>query len=456
MTGIEEIVKYQQELLNHQRNQKLIQKETIKLLNALNKNITFMSDRLDEFALRTNIKLEANICPTNTAQQIHPINISTLQELNNVTNGAENFFNSYDSTFNNLISGTSNQLAPITATPVTNQTISLNDEIKEYYILSDCNLEPLQVSQAPVVQQTQLIQNGQSLQQQQPVQLNNNHNQQPQQLILIRQDNQQQSSNSSLISSKLNLNNAGNNNNNNTNTNNNTIKISNLTKNKSSPSKKRSIKLLDTTNTTGANTTATSDESLDDDISMDESSEDEKETIQIRKKPKTSFSSSVQSSNSKSKEYEESHNQQRLFNKYVRENVETRLGKEFLLLHEIQEINHDVMESIKKDALEMYPPINIRPRRAWHLAKASLRCRRRSLRRQKEKQSLINPVHNPQLGTINETNNPTIINNNTNNSGTNTNTNNNGTSGPVSLQGVVLNNGADVGVSQSVQTVIRL
>lgn len=234
MTGIEEIVKYQQELLNHQRNQKLIQKETIKLLNALNKNITFMSDRLDEFALRTNIKLEANICPTNTSQQIHPINISTLQELNNVTNGTENFFNSYDSSFNNLMSGTSNQLAPITATPVTNQTISLNDEIKEYYILSDCNLEPLQVSQTPVVQQTQLIQNGQLLQ---PQQQQNNNQQQPQQLILIRQDNQQQSPNSSLVSSKLNLNSASNNS---------TNKISNLTKNnKSSPSKKRSIKLLD-------------------------------------------------------------------------------------------------------------------------------------------------------------------------------------------------------------------
>lgn len=101
---------------------------------------------------------------------------------------------------------------------------------------------------------------------------------------------------------------------------------------------------------------------------MDDTSEDEKETIQIRKKPKASFSSAVQSANSKSKEYEESRkisnlfvmlsfskikliiltdNQQRLFNKYVRENVETRLGKEFLLLHEIQEIDHNVMESIK-------------------------------------------------------------------------------------------------------------
>jgi hypothetical protein len=40
-------------------------------------------------------------------------------------------------------------------------------------------------------------------------------------------------------------------------------------------------------------------------------------------------------------------NQQRLFNKFVREKVETRLGKDFLLLHEIQEINSDIMEEIK-------------------------------------------------------------------------------------------------------------
>lgn len=40
------------------------------------------------------------------------------------------------------------------------------------------------------------------------------------------------------------------------------------------------------------------------------------------------------------------------------------------------------------EALQAFPPVNIRPRRAWHLAKASLRCRRRSLKRQKEKQIL--------------------------------------------------------------------
>ena len=96
MTSIEEIVKYQQELLNHQKNQKQIQKETIKLLNALNKNITFMSNRLDEFALRTNIKLE--------------------EDSNDV------FFNNfYDSQL--VTSG-----------------LNSNEDIKEFIVLNDCNL----------------------------------------------------------------------------------------------------------------------------------------------------------------------------------------------------------------------------------------------------------------------------------------------------------------------------
>jgi hypothetical protein len=99
---------------------------------------------------------------------------------------------------------------------------------------------------------------------------------------------------------------------------------------------------------------------------------------------------------SKHKESEESNNQQRLFNKFVRESVERRLGKEFLLFHEIQEIDANVMEEIRREALDTYPPINIRPRRAWHLAKASLRCRRRSLRRQKEKQQPENHTDSAQ------------------------------------------------------------
>ena len=85
----------------------------------------------------------------------------------------------------------------------------------------------------------------------------------------------------------------------------------------------------------------------------------------------------------------------------------------------------------------MYPPINIRPRRAWHLAKASLRCRRRSLRRQKEKQILTNSSTENPHGNINETNN-----NNNNNANPNTN-----------MQGVVSLANGDI---SSVQTVIRL
>jgi hypothetical protein len=42
---------------------------------------------------------------------------------------------------------------------------------------------------------------------------------------------------------------------------------------------------------------------------------------------------------------------QRLFNKYVREKVDEKLGKEFLLTHEIQEIDTDIMEEIKSECV---------------------------------------------------------------------------------------------------------
>lgn len=91
MASIEEIVKFQQELLNHQRSQKLIQKETIKLLNALNKNITFMSDRLDQFALRTNIKLNN----TDQSQTQHKQQQSSSSKAKSSS--------SYDDVFNSVI-----------------------------------------------------------------------------------------------------------------------------------------------------------------------------------------------------------------------------------------------------------------------------------------------------------------------------------------------------------------
>jgi len=194
MTSIEEIVKYQQELLNHQRNQKLIQKETIKLLNALNKNITFMSDRLDEFALKTNIKLEVNnASSSSSASQNHPINVNTIQELNNV-NSNDAFFNTnfYDTQLNANNSNTSMTMGG-SVVPATSQPLSLNEDIKEYYILSDCNLEPLSVAHNSVGQH-QVIQSGNQQMQ------SSNQLQQPQQLILIHQD--PISNNMNIINSK--------------------------------------------------------------------------------------------------------------------------------------------------------------------------------------------------------------------------------------------------------------
>jgi len=304
LTSIEEIVKYQQELLNHQRNQKLIQQETIKLLNSLNKNITFMSDRLDEFANKTNIKLELND-PITAQQQT-----------------VDSFFNScFDSQTNNSI------------------------DLKDYLTLNDLE-----------------------------------QHQSQQQLVIIQQD----SLNTNKISPKSNR-----------------TKINKLNNSNSVINQHRNnsiSKLLDTTNTTSASRTATSDESIDEDLSYDETTdEEEKETIQIKKKPRNTIlelTNNMHQTVKPVKDLEETNNQQRFFNKYVRESVERKLGKDFLLLHEIQEISSDVMEEIKREALQAYPPVNIRPRRAWHLAKASLRCRRRSLRRQKEKQILSSSSDN--------------------------------------------------------------
>jgi hypothetical protein len=92
MTSIEEIVKYQQELLNYQRNQKQIQKETIKLLNSLNNSLTLMSDRLDEFALKTNVKLDDFTSPNSNAILInnngHVAKLNTNMNNNNANNNS--------------------------------------------------------------------------------------------------------------------------------------------------------------------------------------------------------------------------------------------------------------------------------------------------------------------------------------------------------------------------------
>jgi len=77
--------------------------------------------------------------------------------------------------------------------PATSQPLSLNEDIKEYYILSDCNLEPLSVAHNSVGQH-QVIQSGNQQMQ------SSNQLQQPQQLILIHQD--PISNNMNIINSK--------------------------------------------------------------------------------------------------------------------------------------------------------------------------------------------------------------------------------------------------------------
>lgn len=76
--------------------------------------------------------------------------------------------------------------------------------------------------------------------------------------------------------------------------------------------------------------------------------------------------------------------QQRQFNTFVRESINQLLGPDFMRTHDVQDIDAEVMEMIRKEATENYLPDNIRPRRAWHLAKASLRTLKRTLNNQKE------------------------------------------------------------------------
>lgn len=103
----------------------------------------------------------------------------------------------------------------------------------------------------------------------------------------------------------------------------------------------------------------------------------------------TSISSNSVTSTIKSKQ--ESHvinkrnKQQRIFNTFVRESINQLLGADFMRTHDVQDIDSQVMEMIRKEAVENYLPDNIRPRRAWHLAKASLRTLKRTLNNRKPK-----------------------------------------------------------------------
>lgn len=116
----------------------------------------------------------------------------------------------------------------------------------------------------------------------------------------------------------------------------------------------------------------------------------EKTTTSASKKSKTNTSISDKtdqpSSESKPKPPDTTakrNKQQRQFNTFVRDSINQLLGNDFMRTHDVQDIDSQVMEMIRKEAVENYLPDNIRPRRAWHLAKASLRTLKRTLNNRK-------------------------------------------------------------------------
>lgn len=78
--------------------------------------------------------------------------------------------------------------------------------------------------------------------------------------------------------------------------------------------------------------------------------------------------------------------EQAQFNKFVREEVSKKFGEDFLLQHEVNQLEISIMESIKTEAIASFLPKDTTPIRAWKLAKVSLRSLKRDLRR---KQGLI-------------------------------------------------------------------
>lgn len=307
LTTTEDIIKYQQELMNFQRNQKEVQKETIKLLGTLNKTLSLMLDRLDDFAMKTNIKLE-----------------ETNQNQNQNNNSPDTIYITTDSitnSINNICNNVNNSLSNLNHTNNMNNNMNNKSELIFINDLTPTNFLDMNNN-------------------------NNNHN----------NNNTNHLQNNTLFINNNHLNTSNNSNNQNSNNNingNHVIKLNNLNS-PMSTKEMPSLKVKD----------------------------------------------------------EESNNQQRFFNKFVRESVEKRLGKDFLLFHEIQEIDQNIMEEIKREALQAYPPVHIRPRRAWHLAKASLRCRRRSLKRQKERQVVSNNTNSVSSLSVNSSTSSTATPNN--------------------------------------------
>ena len=73
-------------------------------------------------------------------------------------------------------------------------------------------------------------------------------------------------------------------------------------------------------------------------------------------------------------------------NRFLREAVKQKMGVEFLINNAVSDIPSNVMRVLKKEAFEKYLPNDRRPIKAWGLAMASLRCLKRDLVKNRNKQ----------------------------------------------------------------------
>ena len=74
--------------------------------------------------------------------------------------------------------------------------------------------------------------------------------------------------------------------------------------------------------------------------------------------------------------------------------MKQQLGSDFLVNNLVSDIPVNLMKSIKKEALDKYLPNDRRPIKAWGLAMASLRCLKRDLVKNKNKQAAaLNKQH---------------------------------------------------------------
>jgi hypothetical protein len=106
---------------------------------------------------------------------------------------------------------------------------------------------------------------------------------------------------------------------------------------------------------------------------------------------------------------------QMALNKFLRESVKQKLGAEFLIAHAVSDIPVHIMRQIKKEAFEKYLPNDQRPIKAWGLAMASLRCLKRDLVKNKNKQLALAEAAAAAASTTGAATTSTTHNNNNNN-----------------------------------------